>query len=309
MQVILCSDEASIAKSNTAMFYDTSPGKIEDMYRKVAQKFAWPILIVGISNIFFNSLQIQVLRKLKKLQNISFKLVMLLSVSDLCVGLNIMVSLALIRLAPADWETEMFVAISVTAYLFVMFSFCMIIIISLDRYIHMKYLTKYSVIMTPKRVKIMVAFAALTSISLDALVASGRIFGFPFAVQLTTNIMIVLGMVALFIIYTKAYKEIIHRTRDSDLDNNLPTAVTQRRDPSQEFCRSVLFILSALVACYTPYMLFTFIRYMGSPLTGVYMEFTSLCFVYANCSLNALIFLSLNREFKNYVVQLFRGRE
>ncbi len=135
---------------------------------------------------------------------------MLLSISDLCVGLNIMVSLALIRLAPADWETEMFVAISVTAYLFVMFSFCMIIIISLDRYIHMKYLMKYSVIMTPKRVKIMVAFAALTSISLDALVASGRIFGFPFAVQLTTNIMIVLGMVALFIIYTKAYKELAH---------------------------------------------------------------------------------------------------
>ena len=184
---------------------------------ETARWFRIPVLILGVFCVLPNTLLLHVLKKLERLGTISYKLIIVLSISDTCIGIIGITSFTVVTFFPDEFNLPTIICLYSMMYFGVLFSFCMIIIISIDRYFHMKYLMRYSTIMTSRRAIIMVAIAASMSVFFDALVVSGRVFGFAFPVQLALNISLVIGILALFIIYMKTFRTIQSRMKDVKL--------------------------------------------------------------------------------------------
>ncbi len=108
----------------------------------ILEKFSIPFALLGVSNILINSFLINALRKLKKLHTMSFKFILLLSVSNLCDGVN-SVSFAILHQLLAYGSEKLTTTIALTLkYFFAQFSFTMISIIAIDRYIQLRYFSK-----------------------------------------------------------------------------------------------------------------------------------------------------------------------
>ncbi len=277
--------------------------------RKTSEVFKAPLIILALLSISFNSLLVHVLRRLKKLRNISYKFVVLLSISDIGIGVSVVILYTLSGLCPAEYRFAVFVYSYANLYVFGIYSFNMICLISVDRYLHMKYLTRYSVFMTERRAVLIVVIAAIHALSFAAYLVYGRIIDIAFPVQLALNILIFSAILIILTLYIKAYRAIRARTHNMNLENGSHQVIIRRRNPSKEFSKSVLFILSALVICYTPYSVLTIAKHQVAMESGIFIEYLSICFIYANSSLNAVILLSFNKDLRSYVSQCFKGQD
>ena len=273
--------------------------------------FKAPILLLDLLCLLLNSILIHVLRKLKKLETISFKFVLVLSISDICIAVTSICAFLFQKLFPRHFEFAAVISMYTLVYLFCFFSFGMISVISIDRYIHMRHLTEYSTFMTNRRGIIMVATTAFLSACFDVLIICGRVFGFALEVQLVINLTVACWIVIVFILYIMAFKAIKSRTDQMKLDDGLSQFTIQRRNASREFSRAVLVILCALVICYTPYLIFSIKRYRfpkDEDKLNMFLEYVAFCFVSANSSFNAIIMLTFNKDMNNFVFQAFKCR-
>ncbi len=275
--------------------------------RSIFTLFQVPGLLLGTLCIIANSVLIHVLRKLQKLGTISFKLVLVLSISDILVGINTLMVFTLHEVVDKEMQEAAGLCTNIALYFCGCFSFCMVSIIAFDRYTHMKYLTNYVTIMTNRRAIIMVGTALLMSGCFDAGMICARIFGFVLPAQLTLNICSVLLITTLFILYFKTYRAIATRTRQMNLNNHAPAVAPRRRNPGKEFSRSVLFIFATLVLCCTPYLVCSVYRLLDSSSKfDVFLELLIDCVFCTNSLLNAVIFLIFNRDLRRHVLQFFK---
>ena len=167
--------------------------------------------VLALLNISANSFLIFALKKTRQTESISLQLICLMSVSDLMTGVGAL-SLTNILLWGED-ESYCYIR-NLTQFvhiLFAGFSIWTVFLVALDRFLHMKFLLRYPIIMTKRRGYAMIVGAF--SYSLLAAV----LFSMPFAkeameiLQLVLFLFVIVIMVTILVLYYKVCKTVRSR--------------------------------------------------------------------------------------------------
>ena len=183
----------------------------------IRQKFIIPFLLLGIINLIVNSFLIHALRRLDKLRTISYKLILCLTISDLFTGIELIVeeivTITFIRDESSTWRLT-FQGVS---FFFAQFSCLTTLAIAVDRYVHMKYLHKYSGVITNTKAILVCVANLLLSLTFGILLAVGMIYRFFFVSRLILFANASAVFAALSITYMNAYRELFRRTKQLNL--------------------------------------------------------------------------------------------
>ena len=114
-------------------------------------------VILTILNIFVNVVLIYALKAKDQLKSVSYRLIAFLSFSDICFGLMLQalvwIHLGVLR----DIEScALKLSAQFLTYAFSQISVFMFLIIAFDRWLHMKYLNKYTALMNWRRASFMI---------------------------------------------------------------------------------------------------------------------------------------------------------
>ena len=198
---------------------------------KIRQKFIIPYLLLGIVNLIVNSFLIHALRRLDKLRTISYKLILCLTISDLFTGIELIVeeimNIAFIRDESSIWR----LAFLGVGFLLAQFSCLTTLAIAVDRYIHMKYLHKYSVVITNRKAILFCILNVLLSLIYGALLPLGMIYRFFFVSRLILFANASAIYAALLKIYLNAYQALFRRTKQLNLSRG--TRIEASEDPGR----------------------------------------------------------------------------
>ena len=210
------------------------------------------LILLDISAIILNGLVAYVLKRHKKTRIITFWFIYCLSISDVMVGLiHLLHHLILFKLFSQRGKTTLdtlnTVLLRFMDYLLSM-SGRLILIIAVDRCIHMKYLTKYTTIMTQFRARLIVFLNTIFGIFLliPVLLPQQKYSdGFYFGV----NTFHTAGTVMIYVIYIKSYFSVkkqvaaLHtiNTKDSVVQNTPGSS----KPSTPHLCRDSMRINSA----------------------------------------------------------------
>ena len=173
-----------------------------------------PGILISAIIIIINAALIHALRKLKKLETLSFKLISYLSTSDICMSIlsiAFMVVLWGFKIRPDSAVAEFLYE---TGVFFGKLSFAFTVNIAIDRYIHMKHWKNYHIIVTPLRFKIgLVIDVIFCLVSMGAVVIARKVYRAESvaAIFISASYLFFLTVVAL--IYVKAYKSMVSRLK------------------------------------------------------------------------------------------------
>ena len=293
-------------------------------YRGLSTRYLAPYLIanglIALSNIFINAFLLHALYKCKKSYNLSFLFVKFLSISDLTVGVSQMIYLicrCFIGYYSTTTTTALHLTIQTMFYITGPFSGGMILIIAADRYIHMKYLTKYNIIMTRNRAWILIfmnfVFQCATAVSLLFASLNGY-FTTEQPILVCAYLFMFGAAVAL---YQEAFRSISRRTRNSSVSIEplaVNTGATERRSPSYDFSKTMMYILISLVICYLPFLTLTTTRsiiilcHRTMPFSLMYALLWTYILNFILSTLNPIIFITYNKELRSYAKKRIYGK-
>ena len=196
---------------STLLHRDNSRIKMVNIFEYLVssdRKFFIPHLFVSCASMVSNSILIYALRKRKKLGVITFKLIYVLSIVDVFSGIaNVIASVALELEVRTKYEITRRIC-TVVLYPFNVFTTLMILLIAVDRYLHMTRMNNYSSIMTHRRANILVAFCALSAL-FNAGIMEGS-YHFDFYEWFLTALCAVgiVSIIASFILYYTALRSL-----------------------------------------------------------------------------------------------------
>ena len=277
------------------------------------RSFFVPNILLGILNIILNSTLVHCLRNLEKLKKISFRFILILSASDILLGITLLVSDIVLRFL--DIKERSITALQITIVLrmtIAIFSGCMIIVISIDRYIHIVYLTRYSSVMTKKLARLLIAAAVIVPLGSIGFKILGLKFGFYMYTLFISSISAFLGLIVILILYYQAYRSINDRMKDNSINND------DRPDARKTFARVALLLLASLFVSLTPFLvLHPLSWYYGDKHWAIFLANLFHVFVYMNSAINAIIIMYFDREIRNHLKEscviasgrLMKGRD
>ncbi len=272
--------------------------------RSIRLHYTIPNLVIAVSSIFINCFLIHALRKLNLLQTISYRLITVLSVSDIFIGFALLVTEpSYILFSKPSQQFMLNLCTGVSLFTFCQFSGFMIILIAVDRFIHMKYSVNYPVIITNRRAMKLVIFNIAFSLSLTATYVCALVYNFVFVYYLSMASIASVAFITLSVLYYNAYRS----TKIST--TSLESSQVNIRKSSREFTRAVLFILGSLWICYSPFVAFSIIRHSHA-VDNVYAAsvgfFGSELLIYLNSTINAVLFIAFNTKLKEYSLSFLR---
>lgn len=259
-------------------------------------KFNIPNVIVGVSSLVANSILIYLLRKENKLGTISYKFVLILCISDL-ISASLSITIEPIMRVTTHPKYHRYVRLfSVTSrFLVGTFSAMITVLIAVDRYIHLKYSQKYSLIMTARRAKIIVTTLLLVDFGLIGVLGTALMRGFYSEMFIAFSAVCLMMLISACVIYYNAYRSVVKQIKATDATN-----LKGVHNINKDFSRAVIFILGSLVVLYTPFIIFKPISlHYGKEfkwmLTVTYMAQT---LALLNCTVNATLFIGLNGKLR-----------
>ncbi len=280
-----------------------------DSERSIHRWYSIPNTAVGLCSIVVNSFLIHALRRLDKIKNISFKLVVLLSVLDICMGISLCAHEILLQLIATE-EGFLILRIYAAAILYTLCELegLVILVIAVDRLIHMKYPTRYSSIVTNRRAIGAVAVVSILSLAHAASEVYAVLFHAEefFLDQLLVSCVIVAVLVALTVTYIFAYISVHRSTMPRQDQGNARPSTRPVRDASREMSRAVIVVLTTLWALYMPVAISGPAR-MHHTLKGdpavLHVFLASELLLFSNSTLNAFIFIAFNTDIRAYTSQ------
>eukprot|EP00112_Aurelia_sp_Birch-Aquarium-sp1_P002322 Seg1254.7 transcript_id=Seg1254.7/GoldUCD/mRNA.D3Y31 product="Galanin receptor type 2" protein_id=Seg1254.7/GoldUCD/D3Y31 len=271
--------------------------------------------LISIVNILVNLFLIYAMWKLKLHTTLSQRLILCLNFSDLCVGLAVQPCVTAVYLTEDINKAS---GIRLTgqffSFIFCQFSGVMTMIITLDRYLHMKYLHFYKVYMTSRKAVMFIAGNLGLSICLAVTYTLASTYGFFSYVNTAFLIIDLVVLITIFLLYTCTYLSLRSRVKDSQLPNVTAAGRKERRVQRRdaEFAKGMILILAALFACYMPYFItatvISFYKIVGRPMndTLLSMLYWTYLLVYLNSSCNAFVFILFNRRIRAFAKSIFR---
>ena len=266
-------------------------------------------IATGFFNFVANGLVILALILSKQTGNPSLKLIFLLSISDCCLAVVVQSLFAVMMFKYPHTQNCAFEM--VTQFFGIFFTHTsgyIIALIGFDRYARVKFLTKYSNIMTSKRIQFLVLIAIVLSVvqaSLYVLGTSLSIFDKTKKVGVAVDFIIVLSVVIVTIMAVCAVKS--HRRNAGN--QSMMKAV------DQTMTRLASKILLTIIILYVVYVIIAFLHSaQADKSTGAkrsWLEFgvfLGYLLTYTNSLVNALIFLSVNNKARKVLLRkIFKG--
>ena len=255
------------------------------------------------------------IKKLKLHISISYRFIIALVISDLCLSA---IALPLQSLqysgvfANTDYAEIMEIASTFISYILSQFSGLMIFTVSMDRYFHMKYLHLYNTEMTRRKGNVLIFFNLVFSLLLGVVLALASLYNFLPHFFLFSLIMSLIVFILGMLNYVKAYISLRKRVSPIAITSNTSNNI---RRADVQFTKSVLFIMSSLVFRYVPYFTFGIFvsQIMEKKDNELYTDIAacylwSVQFVYMGAFINAILFCAFNKKLKDYLVSKFLCR-
>ena len=282
---------------------------------EIRQKFVPSFLILGFLNLFINSFLVHALRRLNKLQSLSFKLILCLTISDIASGVEMLFEELSTIIFIRDESSISRVVFQATTIFFTNFSQLMTIAVAVDRYVHMKYLCRYAEIITSHRIIIFLIFTFSLSLAFASLFAFGNSNRFMFVprVILFANATIIFVFVS--VTYLHAYRAIIRRIGNRNLNASNFKPESAHRNPNHDFARAILCVLISSLLCYAPYFVITTIKAYNDEhkviidrnhLFAIWLS--SIIPVRFHSCFNSIFLILFDRTLRRYTLGLFQTR-
>ena len=266
--------------------------------------------ISSLINIFSNAFLLYTVRKLKLGTRVSYRFVVALAISELVVGATIQPLFSVVyadTFASKFHATTLHVAVEATAVVPVQFSTLMILLISVDRYLHMKHLNLYNVYMTRRRGNILIICSVFVSILLGILSILASLYEFyiPVSIGVISTDAIVFS--ALMICYIKAYLSVRKRVAATEVLNGTAKGISR---VDMQFAKAILVIMASLALRYIPYYIFAFLVAKESSLQNgiIFAHFWSTQLLFLGACTNVVILFGFNRKLRNFLSLRIRCR-
>ena len=301
-----------MANHSLSMCNGPNPNKLGDT--RVATAIITISVILTILNIFVNVILIYALKGTDQLKSVSYRLIAFLSFSDICFGLMLQALVSIHLGVLRDIEScALKLSVQFLTYSFSHISAFMLVIVAFDRWLHMKYLNKYSTLMNCKRASLTI----IANVFFSLMSASGSVLANiynKFFIFKTIFVVIGVNIFAfIYIAYICTFRcvtkqgRLIKRKRNQDNTSAFPKISTGISRKSQmrdmKLAKTMLFILTSLTICYAPYfgvaLYWSYLRYYRLKATGLSLYaavWYCLLLVYFNSSLNAVLFIRRNQR-------------
>ena len=270
---------------------------ISEYIISVDRKFFIPHLLVACTIIASNSILIYALRKRKKLEVITFKLIYVLSIVDVFSGIGDIIANLALELAEVREKYDITRRIvNVVLYPFNVFTTLMILLIAVDRYLHMTRMNSYSSIMTHRRANILVAFCALLALFNACIIVVSYHFDFYEWFLTALCAVGIVSIIASFTLYCTALRSLTNSINSE----SLATQNRNIRNAEREISKAVFLILTCLVLTVTPNYICTLLWLHIPTQNWTMMALnTSYTTFYLNSTLNAAIMIFFSRDLRN----------
>ena len=266
----------------------------------IQSDFLVPNLTIAILMVSSNAILIHGIRKLNKLQSISWRHSLALSINNTFYGTIIVTRTTVLKLIN-DLKTYTVISLSSRTLLFIcgLYSFLLMFLITVDRYIHITRPMQYNLLMTPRKSKLLLAILFAISFILTCIIILGFLFRLATVILPLISIIAFACFMFLVILYYRAYKTLERRTRQARFQRRIRSNL---RNPSKAFSKAVLLTISSMVVCCIPFLFIKPISsYYPKDRTIQIIEFIADDLVYANWVSNAFIMIYLDRRLRNYV--------
>ena len=298
--------------------------------------------ILYLLDIFCNSFLIYALWKLNKLKIRSFQFILCLSISDVLHGIFGLIEQVMIaaNLQPSE-DIAFFLGAGI--FYFLNFSTSMVLIIGIDRFVHMKYLNKYPRVMTKCKATFIVLanvlFTLHTLITTRVLLIYHRQYLLDnrrayIQYRITLGFFYLSLTAFIFFIYFWTYNSLRRRTKnmvcskkESQKEKTKADKRKNRwnqgskgrhvsRNSSTEFAKGMAFVLGSLFFLVVPSICMTPCQWLITLYADIETIFTSLetiqkigNYTYMssilNCSLNAAILIYFSSELNTFTRKFF----
>ena len=263
------------------------------------------IIIIGVFNISGNAILIWALKKTRQTKTISIQFVIIMSISDLAIS-TITLILLIIPYIPQQNMARYWVTLLCQVLLstFSLYSFTMVVLIALDRYLHMRYLERYPSILTKKRGYCLAIASFVYALTVNVIYNLPLSNNISYFFQSVTIFMVSLIVISIIVLYYKAIRAI--RTKASQLTQRV---ITQTRSLSKAakritFCYLILtlplIIIYVLELIYEHHKLIRLASLKRAKLVAS-ITFSS------NAFWSSFFFISLNTPIRMLLRELARG--
>ena len=275
--------------------------------------------IISLINIAINSFLCFAIFRLKLLKTISYRLVLFLTISDLCIATieqPLATSGYLHAYHGAKRAYKLQLVIQFGAFSLCQFSGIMIVIMAIDRYLHMKYLNRYNTVMSNKRAYILISINLLSSLMCGISYTLSSVYGFFFYMNTVLLFIDLTVLLSSFFIYLRAFMTLRSHVASSEIASaRSQSKGTTTRRADLQFMKGILLIMLSLSFCYMPYFILgiyiSFLRRAGDSvsLSLTIALYWTMEIVFLAPSMNALIFFMFSKKLKDYLFEKIKRRQ
>ena len=254
--------------------------------------------------------------KTKLSQAMSFRFILALSISDICISFIQQTLLSIGYGYAFIIENRAYglqIATQFSSFTFCQFSGGMILIIAFDRYLHMRYLNRYMIIMTSKRANILIAINFTYCLVCGLLFTVSSSCGFQFYVHfvfLSLDVVILLTTISLYFNTFYSLKRRIANSSLSKLESDNLKRNIQRAD--LKLAKRVSLIAFSLSVFFMPFLVTGLVhlctwhvekdyRSANQSFSIGYLWFIEL--VSLAPLTNALLLIMLSKKLRHYVLR------
>ena len=284
---------------------------------QIPKPFIYAYLVVNsilcLLIVAANSILIHAIRKLDKLKKVSFKFILYLSISDISIGIiQLLLQFSIILPQPGSIDAKTFGG-QYAIYFASHMSGGMTVILAIDRYIHMKHLSRCNDIITKRRANIAIIGCTIINLITNGVLMVSTVYKFMFLYRMVLLPMCFIIMIGLSIVYIRAYFCIRRRVRSMGMHNaNRAERKTGVRNPENEFARLVIPIIASLIICYLPSIILGTIQTIANRYGHIsdYLKYAvvwSYTMAYLYSLINAIIIIIGNKQVRLYVIGMFTG--
>ena len=284
-------------------------------------------LILGIVNCIMIPLALTVnaalvysLIKTKQIRKVSTRFMLLMTTSDCCIGLLVQTSVAILftkyRTIPA---CKVEAAATCLTMFFGHLTGFSILMIALDRFVHMRFLYSYNNIMSRSR-SIMIMVGCVGS---AFLVSLSYLIGIFYKQYRIVNAVILgidfAAITAIYNTYFVTYYRVEKHAKEMDdlrpeatKESKCSYALKPKPNLSLKMAKTIFIILAMVFICYVPYvatsMVWVFMATKLDANTRAYLElalYATYLLVYLSSILNSVIFINGNKRCRLFLLQTF----
>ena len=268
------------------------------------QIFAACLAFVSILVFIANTTLLCLLHRSKQMNSITSRLVMLLTISDISAGFLSYPCIIAVYTIPRDSRSCKFeLAAQFIALFFGYFSFCMLMGIAFDRYVHVTKLQRYNYYMNEFTMKLMVLFSVFISAAISAI---STVYSTSFFVRLAISSCNAIGLTSVCIVYLRVERRI--RIHVENADRTLGQDHRRAKKQLIESIKTVRILLFVLVVIYLPYTItscvWAYYKMHRNTNPGFLLDILktiSYLITFSNAWINALVYCYGNKTLWNYL--------